>query len=173
MANWSFLQAGVIDELSLFLAPVSDGGVGGASIFTKIPSLNEGRPVEFLLKDMEKIGGGHIVKNHKGDGKMNNQTYVKLNNGVEMPMADIGTFMLSPDEAESSVVSALQAGYRLIDTANAYVNEEEVGNAVKKCGIPREELFLTAKVWISNGGYDKAKASLHESMRKLQTEYIA
>lgn len=101
---------------------------------------------------------------------MSNQTYVKLNNGVEMPMAGIGTFMLSPDEAENSVVNALQAGYRLIDTANAYVNEEEVGNAVAKCGVPREELFITTKVWISNGGYEKAKGSLHESLRKLQTE---
>lgn len=98
--------------------------------------------------------------------------YITLNNGVKMPVAGIGTFLLSPDEAENSCVSALGCGYRLIDTANAYVNEEEVGNAVVKCGVAREELFITTKVWISNGGYEKARESLLESRRKLQTEYI-
>lgn len=71
---------------------------------------------------------------------MSNQEFVKLNNGVEMPIAGIGTFMLSPDEAENSVISALQDGYRLIDTANAYVNEKVVGRAMKKSGIAREFL---------------------------------
>ena len=73
---------------------------------------------------------------------MNEQKYIKLNNGVEMPMAGIGTFLLSPDEAEASVKSALQAGYRLIDTANAYVNEKAVGRAIRKSGIARNEIFL-------------------------------
>ena len=73
---------------------------------------------------------------------MSEQKYVKLNNGVEMPVTGIGTFLLSPDEAEASVLSALQGGYRLIDTANAYVNEKAVGRAMKKSGVPREEIFL-------------------------------
>ena len=71
--------------------------------------------------------------------------YITLNNGVKMPVAGIGTFLLSPDEAEASCLSALGCGYRLIDTANAYVNEEEVGSAIKKSGIPREDIFLTSK----------------------------
>ena len=78
---------------------------------------------------------------------MSEQKYVKLNNGVEMPVAGIGTFLLSPDEAEASVLSALQGGYRLIDTANAYVNEKAVGRAMKKSGVPREEIFLETKIW--------------------------
>ena len=77
---------------------------------------------------------------------MSEQKYVKLNNGVEMPVAGIGTFLLSPDEAEASVLSALQGGYRLIDTANAYVNEKAVGRAMKKSGVPREEIFLETKL---------------------------
>ena len=80
---------------------------------------------------------------------MNNQKYIKLNNGVEMPMAGIGTFLLTPDEAEASVISALQTGYRLIDTANAYVNEKAVGRAIKKSGVPRKEIFLETKLWPS------------------------
>lgn len=80
---------------------------------------------------------------------MSEQKCVKLNNGVEMPVAGIGTFMLSPDEAEASVLSALQDGYRLIDTANAYVNEKAVGRAMKKSGVPREEIFLETKIWPS------------------------
>ena len=75
--------------------------------------------------------------------------YATLNNGVKMSMAGIGTFMLSPDEAEASVLSALQGGYRLIDTANAYVNEKAVGRAMKKSGVPREEIFLETKLWPS------------------------
>ena len=72
--------------------------------------------------------------------------YVILNNGVKMPMAGIGTFLLSPDEAEASVLSALKNGYRLLDTANAYVNEKAVGRGMKKSGIPREEIFLETKL---------------------------
>lgn len=73
--------------------------------------------------------------------------YITLNNGVKMPMAGLGTFLLSPDEAQESVYAALKEGYQLIDTANAYVNEEEVGEAIQESGIPREEIFLTTKVW--------------------------
>lgn len=80
---------------------------------------------------------------------MSNQKYIKLNHGVDMPMAGIGTFLLSPDEAENSVISALQAGYRLIDTANAYMNEKAVGRAIKKSGIDRREIFLETKLWPS------------------------
>lgn len=98
--------------------------------------------------------------------------YVTLNNGIKMPVLGYGVYQVKGKECERCVLDAISVGYRVIDTAQSYGNEEEVGNAVKKCGIPREELFLTTKVWISNGGYDKAKASLRESLRKLQTEYI-
>lgn len=98
--------------------------------------------------------------------------YVTLNNGIRMPILGYGVYQVSNEECERCVLDAIGAGYRLIDTAQAYGNEEAVGNAVKKCGVPREELFLTTKVWISNGGYENAKASLRESLLKLQTEYI-
>ena len=75
--------------------------------------------------------------------------YATLNNGIKMPMAGIGTFLLTPDEAEASVLSALQCGYRLIDTANAYVNEKAVGRAMRKSGISRDEIFLETKLWPS------------------------
>lgn len=100
---------------------------------------------------------------------MNNQEYIKLNNGVEMPMAGIGTFLLSPDEAESSVTNALQAGYRLIDTANAYVNEKAVGRAIKKSGINRREIFLETKLWPSF--YEQADA-VEKTLERLDTDYI-
>ena len=77
---------------------------------------------------------------------MSEQMYIKLNNGVMMPMAGIGTFMLSPDEAEASCISALKDGYRLIDTANAYVNEKAVGRAMRKSGVAREDIFLETKL---------------------------
>lgn len=99
--------------------------------------------------------------------------YVTLNNGVKMPMLGYGVYQVNDlEECERCVLDALEVGYRLIDTAQAYHNEEAVGNAVVKCGIPREELFITTKVWISNAGYEKAKASINESLAKLQTEYI-
>ena len=97
---------------------------------------------------------------------------VRLSNGVEMPILGYGVYQVSPEECERCVSDALNVGYRMIDTAQAYFNEEGVGNAVKKSGIPREELFLVTKVWISNAGYEKAKASIDESLRKLQTGYI-
>lgn len=98
--------------------------------------------------------------------------YVTLNNGVKMPVLGYGVYQVSNEECERCVLDAISVGYRSIDTAQAYGNEEAVGNAVKRCGVSREELFITTKVWISNGGYEKAKASLKESLRKLQTEYI-
>ena len=97
---------------------------------------------------------------------------VKLSNGVEIPILGYGVYQVTPEECERCVSDALSVGYRMIDTAQAYYNEEGVGRAVKKSGIPREELFLVTKVWISNAGYEKAKASIDESLRKLQTDYI-
>ena len=97
---------------------------------------------------------------------------VKLSNGVEMPILGYGVYQVTPEECERCVSDALSVGYRMVDTAQAYANEEGVGHAVKKSGIPREELFLVTKVWISNAGYEKAKASIDESLRKLQTDYI-
>lgn len=98
--------------------------------------------------------------------------YVKLNNGIMMPVLGYGVYQVTPEECERCVSEALQVGYRSIDTAQAYANEEGVGNAIRKSGIPREELFITTKVWISNAGYDKAKASIVESLNKLQTDYV-
>ena len=100
---------------------------------------------------------------------MNNQKYIQLNNGVEMPMVGIGTFLLAPDEAEASVTSALQAGYRLIDTANAYVNEKAVGRAIRKSGTSRKEIFLETKLWPSF--YEQADA-VEKTLERLDTDYI-
>lgn len=97
---------------------------------------------------------------------------ITLNNGVEMPQIGYGVYQVSPAECERCVSDALKTGYRMIDTAQAYNNEEGVGTAVRKSGIPRDELFLVSKVWISNYGYDKALASIDESLRKLGTDYI-
>ena len=98
--------------------------------------------------------------------------YVTLNNGVKMPMLGYGVYQTPPEDTERCVLDAIQIGYRSIDTAQAYGNEDGVGNAIEKCGLPREELFITTKVWISNAGYEKAKASIKESLRKLKTDYI-
>jgi organophosphate reductase len=99
--------------------------------------------------------------------------YVKLLNGVEMPILGFGVYQI-PDleECERVVLEAIEVGYRSIDTAQVYGNEEAVGNAIKKSGVDRKEFFVTTKVWISNSGYEKAKASIEESLRKLQTDYI-
>lgn len=97
---------------------------------------------------------------------------IKLSNGVDMPILGYGVYQVSPSECERCVSDAISVGYRLIDTAQAYFNEEGVGNAIKKCGVPRNELFIVTKVWISNAGYERAKASIEESLRKLQTDYI-
>lgn len=97
---------------------------------------------------------------------------LKLNNGIEMPQIGYGVYQVSPAECERCVSDALRVGYRMIDTAQAYHNEEGVGNAVRKSGIDRRDIFLVSKVWISNYGYEKAKASIDESLRRLQTDYI-
>lgn len=98
--------------------------------------------------------------------------YVTLANGVKMPQLGYGVYQVSKDECERCVLDALKVGYRHIDTAQSYFNEEEVGNAIANSGIPREEIFITSKVWIENYGYERAKASVLESMRKLKTNYI-
>ena len=97
---------------------------------------------------------------------------IKLTNGVEMPLLGYGVFLVPPQEAEQCVTDALEVGYRLIDTAQAYYNEEGVGAAIAKSGVKREDIFLVTKVWISNAGEEKAAQSIDESLRKLQTEYI-
>ena len=98
--------------------------------------------------------------------------FVTLPNGVEMPILGYGVYQIPQDICERCVLDALQAGYRALDTAQSYFNEEQVGNAIEKSGIPRKEIFLTTKVWIEHYGYEQAKASVLESMRKLRTDYL-
>lgn len=98
--------------------------------------------------------------------------YAELNTGVKMPMLGYGVYQTPPEETERCVLEAVDVGYRSIDTAQAYGNEEGVGSALAKSGLPREEFFLTTKVWISNAGYERAKASLEESLQKLRTSYL-
>lgn len=97
---------------------------------------------------------------------------IKLNNGIIMPQVGYGVFQVEPSECERCVSDALKVGYRMIDTAQAYYNEEGVGAAIKKSGIDRKDIFLVSKIWITNFGYEKAKASIEESLRKLDTDYI-
>ena len=98
--------------------------------------------------------------------------YVTLNNGVKMPMVGFGVFNLEGTDCERCVLEALEAGYRLIDTAQAYHNEEYVGNALAISGVPREEVFLTTKIWVTEHTYEEAKASIFKSLRKLKTDYL-
>ena len=98
--------------------------------------------------------------------------YRVLSNGVQMPILGYGVYQVTKDECERCVSDALRAGYRHIDTAQSYFNEEEVGDAIQKSGIPREELFITTKVWVEHYGYEACRASVLESMRKLKTDYI-
>ncbi len=98
--------------------------------------------------------------------------YVTLSNGIRMPILGYGVYQVTKDECERCVLDALRAGYRSLDTAQSYFNEEEVGSAVEKSGIPREKLFLTTKVWVEHYGYDACKRSVEESLRKLKTDYI-
>ena len=98
--------------------------------------------------------------------------YVTLSNGVKMPILGYGVYQVTKDECERCVLDALKAGYRSLDTAQSYFNEEEVGSAMKKSGIPREEIFLTSKVWVEHYGYEEARKSVEESLRKLQTDYL-
>lgn len=97
---------------------------------------------------------------------------VKLNNSIEMPILGYGVFLVDPKECERCVTDAINTGYRMIDTAQAYYNEEGVGEAIKKSGIKREEFFLVTKVWITNSGEEKAYKSIDESLKKLKTDYV-
>lgn len=99
--------------------------------------------------------------------------FVTLNNGVKMPMLGFGVYLVDDlSVCEESVLHAIQSGYRLIDTSSAYFNEEAVGQAIKKSGIPREELFITTKLWIQDSGYEKSKKGFEESLKKLQLDYL-
>ncbi|MCD8358927.1 MAG: aldo/keto reductase [Oscillospiraceae bacterium] len=98
--------------------------------------------------------------------------YVTLNNGVKMPQLGYGVYQVTKEECERCVLDALETGYRSLDTAQSYFNEEEVGSAIQKSGLPREEIFLTTKVWIEHYGYEQAKASVLESMQKFQVDYL-
>ena len=98
--------------------------------------------------------------------------YVTLSNGIKMPILGYGVYQVTEDECERCVLDALKAGYRSLDTAQSYFNEEEVGAAIEKSGVPREEIFLTTKVWVEHYGYDACKRSVEESLKKLKTDYI-
>lgn len=98
--------------------------------------------------------------------------YVTLNNGIAMPILGYGVYQTPPAETESCVLQAIETGYRSIDTAQAYGNEEGVGRAVFNSGLPREDFFITTKIWISNAGDDRARASIQESLEKLHTDYV-
>ena len=95
-----------------------------------------------------------------------------LNNNIQIPSLGFGVFQIPPEETEQAVINAIKAGYRHIDTAQAYVNETEVSLGIRNCGIPREELFITTKVWVENAGYEAAKASLEHSLSRLNLDYI-
>ena len=98
--------------------------------------------------------------------------YVKLNNGVEMPILGFGVYQIPKEDTKRCVLDAIKVGFRAIDTAQSYFNESEVGDAIVDCGIPRNELFITTKVWIDNYGYENCKKSIEESLQKLKTDYI-
>ena len=98
--------------------------------------------------------------------------YVKLNNGVEMPILGFGVYQIPKEETKECVLNAIKVGYRSIDTAQSYYNESEVGDAIQECGVQREELFITTKVWIDNYEYDKCRESVLKSLEKLKTDYI-
>lgn len=98
---------------------------------------------------------------------------IKLNNGIEMPLLGLGVFQIAdPDECEQTVLTAIKSGYRLVDTASFYQNESAVGNAIRKSGVPREELFVTTKLWVQDTGYEKTKTAFERSLKELQLEYL-
>ena len=107
-----------------------------------------------------------------GSEEENAVEYVTLNNGVKMPRLGYGVYQVTREECERCVMDALEVGYRSIDTAQSYFNEEQVGSAIQKSGVPREEVFLTTKVWIEHYGYEAARRSVLESMEKLRTDYL-
>lgn len=98
--------------------------------------------------------------------------YINLNNGVKMPILGFGVYQIAEEDCEAVVIEAIKAGYRLIDTAMAYRNEEAVGRAIKKCGVPREELFITTKLWLADAGYEKTKKAFDASLKRLGLDYL-
>lgn len=110
------------------------------------------------------------MKNYRKEGY--SMEYVTLSNGVKMPILGYGVYQVTKEECERCVMDALEVGYRSIDTAQSYFNETETGSAIKKSGIPREEIFLTTKVWVEHYGYEEAKKSVLDSMEKLQVSYL-
>ena len=98
--------------------------------------------------------------------------YTTLNNGIKMPMLGFGVFQIPKEDTERIVLEAIDVGYRMFDTAQGYGNERGLGSAIKKCGIPREEFFITTKIWISEAGYEKAKISILKSLERLQMDYV-
>jgi 2,5-diketo-D-gluconate reductase A len=112
-------------------------------------------------------------KRKQGEVHMPAVPPVTLNNGVEMPLLGFGVFQVTDaEECERSVYDAIRTGYRLIDTAAAYGNEEAVGNAIKRAGVPREELFVTTKLWIADAGYERTKQAFDRSLQRLQVEQV-
>ena len=97
---------------------------------------------------------------------------IKLANGIQIPLLGFGVYQIPPAETEQAVINAVRAGYRHIDTAQAYVNESEVGRGIANCGVAREELFITTKVWVENAGEEAAAASLERSLQRLNLSYI-
>ena len=122
-------------------------------------------PVAENFVTLHQIYNPHIKKK-------NMMEYIKLSNGIQMPALGYGVFLVPPQEAERCVSDALSVGYRLIDTAQAYQNEEGVGAAIARSGISRDDIFLVTKVWVSNSGEERAARSIDDSLRKLQTDYI-
>ena len=117
----------------------------------------------------------NTMKRSESDSRANGMATptIKLNNGVEMPILGFGVFQVpDPSECERSVYNAIQVGYRLIDTAASYLNEEAVGKAIKRSSVPREQLFITTKLWIQDAGYDKTKKAFEKSLKKLQLDYL-
>lgn len=104
--------------------------------------------------------------------ELKKKTTYELNNGIEIPILGLGTYMMKGSEATKSIKTALELGYRLIDTASFYDNEEEVGQAIKESGLDREEIFLTTKVWNTEQGYEETKEAFQRSLNRLQTDYV-
>ena len=123
--------------------------------------------------DLYAIKGNQAPSLREGwDGSIKDMETIILSNGVKMPLLGYGVYLVSPEECERCVLDATSTGYRLIDTAQAYYKEEGVGEAITKCGVPRSDLFIVTKVWITNAGEAKAALSIDESLRKLRTDYI-
>lgn len=157
------------DYKNFFRFPVSGRAAAAAAA----------RPFLFKATGYDRVKNGDFCF-PLGRGRIQAETtervlsmdFVTLNNGVKMPQLGYGVYQVKNEECERCVLDAISVGYRAIDTAQSYGNEDAVGSAIVKCGVPRDQLFLTTKVWISNEGYEKAKASIDKSLKNLQTDYI-